>query len=69
MSFPNTMKYRIVIYWSPPDGAYVAEAPELPGCKADGRTYEEALANMKTAVRSWIAAARSLRRRIPRPKL
>jgi hypothetical protein len=31
-------KYEIRIYWSELDNAYVAEAPELPGCMADGNT-------------------------------
>ena len=29
-------KYEVIIYWSNEDGAYVAEAPELPGCSAHG---------------------------------
>ena len=36
-------KYEIIIYWSNEDGAYVAEAPELPGCTAHGDTQEAAL--------------------------
>ena len=36
-------KYEIVIYWSNEDGAYVAEAPELPGCMAHADTQEAAL--------------------------
>jgi predicted RNase H-like HicB family nuclease len=38
-------KYEIIIFWSAEDNAYVAEVPELPGCMADGKTYQEALAN------------------------
>ena len=25
-------KYEVIIYWSKEDNAFVAEAPELPGC-------------------------------------
>ena len=37
-------KYELIIYWSKQDKAFVVEVPELPGCMADGGTYEEALA-------------------------
>ena len=33
-------KYEVIIYWSNEDGAFVAEAPELPGCAAHGDTQE-----------------------------
>ena len=38
-------KYEIIIFWSEEDHAFVAEAPELPGCMAHGDTHESALAN------------------------
>jgi predicted RNase H-like HicB family nuclease len=28
-------KYEIILYWSAPDDAFIAEVPELPGCMAD----------------------------------
>jgi predicted RNase H-like HicB family nuclease len=55
-------RYSIFIYWSADDQAFIAEVPELPGCAADGETYELALANVKTAVQEWIATAQALGR-------
>lgn len=51
-------KYGIVLYWSRDDDAFVAEAPELPGCMAHGRTQETALREIKEAMRLWIQTAR-----------
>ncbi len=61
-------KYEIIIYESADDEAFIAEVPELPGCMADGATYEEALANAKVIIREWIETAKTLGREIPEPK-
>ena len=61
-------KYEVIIYWSDEDAAYVAEVPELPGCMADGSTYQEALANAEQVIQEWIDTARELGRPIPEPK-
>ena len=61
-------KYEIIIYWSEEDQAFLAEAPELPGCMADGPTYREALANLETVMAEWMDAAESLGRPIPVPR-
>ena len=61
-------KYEIIIYWSDEDDAFVADVPELPGCMADGDTYQEALANAEVIIREWIETALSLNRDIPKPK-
>ena len=61
-------KYEMIIYWSQEDGAFVVEVPELPGCMADGRTYQEAVANAEMIIREWIETARKLGRPIPSPK-
>ena len=61
-------KYEIIIFWSEEDGAFIAEVPELPGCKADGATYQEALKNAQHIVDEWIETAIALGRPIPQPK-
>ncbi len=62
------VKYEIIIYWSRDDEAFIAEVPELPGCAADGETYQEALENVQVIIREWIETARELGREIPEPK-
>jgi predicted RNase H-like HicB family nuclease len=62
------IKYEDVIYWSEEDRAFLAEAPELPGCMADGETYQDAINNLKTIIREWIENAKELGRPIPEPK-
>jgi predicted RNase H-like HicB family nuclease len=62
------IKYEVIIYWSDEDKAFIAEAPELPGCMADGETYQQALANLEAIIREWIETARELGRAIPEPK-
>ena len=61
-------KYELIIYWSKEDDAFVVEVPELPGCMADGATYEEAVANAQTAIREWVDTAKAIGRPIPQPK-
>ena len=61
-------KYEVIIYWSKDDQAFIAEVPELPGCAADGATYQEALANVETVIQEWIETAKDLGRPIPEPK-
>jgi predicted RNase H-like HicB family nuclease len=38
-------RYEIIIYWSREDKSFIAEVPELPGCMADGKTYQESPAS------------------------
>jgi predicted RNase H-like HicB family nuclease len=61
-------KYELVIWWSAEDDAFLVEVPELPGCMADGSTYEEAVANVRAVVDDWIETARELGRDIPEPR-
>jgi predicted RNase H-like HicB family nuclease len=61
-------RYEIVIFWSDDDERFVAEVPELPGCMADGTTYQDALAQAERAIEDWIETALDLGRQIPKPR-
>ena len=61
-------KYEIIIYWSADDNAFIAEVPELPGCMADGKTYQEAVTNAEVIIGEWLETARELGRQIPEPR-
>ncbi len=45
---------RQVIVYSGEDGYFVAECPSLPGCIGQGKTREEAIGNIKTAIQIYI---------------
>jgi len=62
------IKYEVIIYWSEEDQAFIAEVPELPGCMADGATYQEALSNAEVMIQEWLETAQELGRPIPQPR-
>ena len=49
------IRFQMLIWWSEPDDSFVVDVLELPGCMADGRTYEEAVA---TPEWSWANGSR-----------
>ncbi len=61
-------RFEIIIYWSDDDQTFIAEVPELPGCMADGKTYQEAIANAEVVMQEWIETAKELGRAVPEPK-
>lgn len=61
--------YSITIQWSEPDQAYLANVPELPGCRTHGDTYEEALKNALEVIDLWIEAAKKDNEPIPQPRI
>lgn len=63
-----SIKYELIIYWREEDQAFIAEVPELPGCMADGETYQDAVLNAQVVIEEWIETARTLGRAIPQPK-
>lgn len=47
---------RQVILHPGEDGYWVAECPSLPGCISQGKTKEEAINNIKEAIKGYIVA-------------
>jgi predicted RNase H-like HicB family nuclease len=47
---------RQVIIYPGEDGYWVAECPSLPGCISQGKTKEEAIANIKEAIQVYVSA-------------
>ncbi len=61
-------RYEVIIFWSDKDEAFVAEAPELPGCMAHGCSYSSALVAIDEAMTLWIDTAKEFGDRIPECK-
>lgn len=65
----NKVSYPVVIIPASKEdgGGFIAYAPDLEGCLADGATREEALADLQGAIAEWLHEAKRLRRPIPQP--
>jgi predicted RNase H-like HicB family nuclease len=46
------MRYRVNLFES--DEGWAVSCPDLPGCHSQGKTREEALTNIKDAIRLWL---------------
>jgi predicted RNase H-like HicB family nuclease len=57
-------KFRVIIEQDE-DGVYIAECPSLKGCYSQGASIDEALENIKDAIRLHIEARQSLGEEIP----
>lgn len=57
------MKYDVIVKHDRRTHTYTAYPPALSGCVSQADTKEEALKNVKVAIREYLAAARELARR------
>ena len=48
------MKFQVVFFFDPEYEGYVAEVPALPGCASQGKTLDEAILNIKDAIRGYL---------------
>jgi predicted RNase H-like HicB family nuclease len=60
------VKFRILIE-PDEDGVFVAECPTLPGCVSQGKTREEAIENIKDAIRGYLLSLEKHGEPIPSP--
>ena len=51
---PQVESRRKVLLYPGEDGYFVVEVPSLPGCISQGKTREEALANIEEAIALYI---------------
>ena len=56
---------RQVVIYPGEDEYWVAECPSLPGCVSQGRTKEEAIANIREAIQGYVAALEEDRLPVP----
>mgnify|MGYP001049921692 CR=1 FL=1 len=58
------MEYTVIIYEAE-EGGYWTKVPALPGCGSQGETIDEAIANTKEAIESYILALRDDGQEVP----
>ena len=66
LNYYLTLNYPITIY-PDPDGGYVAQIKDLPGCLTQGETIEETIQNINKAGELWLETVYELGRKIPLP--
>jgi antitoxin HicB len=65
---PQDFEVDIVPLSDADGGGFAGIAPELPGCRSDGATPAEALANTYDAIACWLEAAEEMGRAAPQPR-
>jgi predicted RNase H-like HicB family nuclease len=55
------MQYKVELI--PSEEGFAVACPDLPGCWSQGKTEEEALANIKSAIVDYLAAVDKMNRR------
>jgi predicted RNase H-like HicB family nuclease len=58
-------QYTIFLHPEREEGGFSVEVPALPGCRTQGDTLEEAIANAREAIQAWIASAQAHGEPIP----
>ncbi len=59
--YEGKMKFKVIITYDPDYEGYVVDVPELEGCMSQGKTMDEALANIKDAISGWLAVEKKYR--------
>lgn len=69
MSDKMQRQFKITLEWNDHGGGITVTVPALPGCITEGDTIEEALANVKEAIKGYLKAMEKLGRPIPSGEL
>jgi len=62
---PHAKSKRQVLLYPSEDGYFVVEVPSLPGCISQGKTRDQALANIEEAIAFYIEVLEDRGERIP----
>lgn len=62
-------RYRMEIEWSPEDEVFVVSFPDAPGVMTNGTTFEDAAAQGKDAIITWLTAHRDAGLPVPPPAI
>ncbi len=60
------MEYKVLLHQNQ-EGTYVAIVPALPGCMGQGKTEEEAIANILQEVTAWLKKTKIVAIDVPVP--
>ncbi|MBM4147334.1 MAG: type II toxin-antitoxin system HicB family antitoxin [Nitrospira sp.] len=52
------MKFKVVITYDAEYSGYVIDVPELVGCMSQGKTIDDALVNIRDAIKGWLEVER-----------
>lgn len=61
---PQSLFYKVICEPAE-EGGYTVYVPALPGCISEGDTYDEALSNIRDAIRLYIDTLRERGKEIP----
>lgn len=62
----KTQKHTFAVSLEPDeDGFIVASCPQLPGCRSQGRSREEAIKNIEEAIRGYVASMKAHGEEVP----
>jgi predicted RNase H-like HicB family nuclease len=56
---------RQVVLYPGEDGYWVAECPSLPGCISQGTTREDAISNIREAIKGYVRALEEDKLKVP----
>jgi predicted RNase H-like HicB family nuclease len=58
------LKFQVIFTYDPEYKGYVAEVPSLPGCMSEGKSIDEAVENIKDAIRGYLYVEKKHGRKI-----
>jgi len=61
----DDLKFKVYLEYDPEYEGFIADVPTLPGCMSQGKTEEEAMKNIKEAIKGYLKVAKKHKKIIP----